>query len=152
MSHSMGATQMLFGMSQNLSYFQSRISFCSFFSPAIQLAHSSSPMLLSLVNYVPTLAKVFEFLNIYEIFPNNPKSNSLALVCDIVPNFCEYLEKMIADLNPQDNDKMAVSRFVWMYPAGGSLKSIVHMTQMYLAKSFQRFDFGDKTSNLKAYQ
>ena len=151
LAHSMGASQMLYAMSRNLEYFKDRISFCSFFSPAVLLSHSTSPMLLSIVNYVPTLAKVFEFLNMFEMFPNNPKSNTLAIICDIVPDFCHYLEKQSADLNPEYNDRQAASTFVWMYPAGASMKSIVHMSQIFKAQRYQRFDFGDKALNMIAY-
>jgi hypothetical protein len=87
---------------------------------------------------VEAIMYVSKLLGVYDIF--QPLSTSRVL-CGFIPDLCK-LGGMLSDTDLDVNDIDRTAVFFSKMPAGASIQSFEHFSQIHSAKKFQTFDYG----------
>jgi hypothetical protein len=128
----MGTTQAFYGLVHNLNYFKERWNLFVALAPPISLkGMSNSPVLKILIDEKTTniISKTFRKLKIYEVYPANFVNSGLfKTLCLVAPDICKLAESIMADTNPDLNNKIATQVYFGHYPSGSSLKTMEHFT------------------------
>lgn len=152
-THSMGSTAALFGMSMKPEFYSEKLSLFVALATPLTLKNISSP-LYKLIGKDPNSYFVYGAIKVFkvnEIFPSNWINNGIfRLVCSRVPSVCKLGDFLLADYDPNLNNPDAALNYFSHYPAGGSLKQVWHYVQCSNSGHFQRYDYG-KLTNLVMY-
>lgn len=150
----MGATQAMYGLTQNLTYFQKKWSLVTFLAPPITLrSMSDSPVLDFMSNevIVSMIVNSHKMIGSYEFEPANwANSGTFKVLCGLLYDICMISMSIIADNDPTLNNADAAKVYFAHYPSGSALKQAEHFTMIARAEKFIRYDYG-KAKNLLYY-
>ena len=139
--HSQGTSQMYAALSTENQWFEDRLALYASLGSVTRLDHMTSELLTLLISEADTAIPIFEDLGIYEMFPSDYLTKpSFVLVCGTLPWVCKFGNKLIADADPRVDSTLDARIYFGHFPSGSSLKCLIHYTQIYKAKKFQKYD------------
>ena len=106
MGHSMGTSQMFYGISSNQSYFKSKVNLFISAAPITRLDHTTNDLLQVFAGAVTLIGDTLYTFHIYDIFGSGSAMISGA-VCGIIPSFCKLMESFAIthDASLDDDDR-----------------------------------------------
>ena len=144
MGHSQGTSSMFSGLSTQNDWFKQRVSIFIALGSVSRLDHIPN-LFLRLTMQFPFAIKALKLLNINELLPNNfITRTTFTLLCGTAPTICKYAFKILADADPSVDSTEWARIYYGHYPGGASTKCIEHYSQMFNAKKFQNFDYGEE--------
>lgn len=148
--HSQGTTQMFCALSENLAFFKEHMNLFIALAPVVRVDGCSSGLLKKMSDN-DLIVKSFKKLKIYEMFPSKGKNNSAqAFFHKLLPDLGNLGVRMIADDDPKTINQAQLDSYMAHFPAGSSVKSVLHYKQLMVRKAFEHFDYGAE-ENLKRY-
>ena len=80
---------------------------------------------------------------VFELFPSKDKNNKFqSFFHKLAPELGNWGVKQIADDDPKLINQKQIDSYMAHFPAGSSLKSVLHFKQMMIKKQFEHFDYG----------
>eukprot|EP01024_Parvocaulis_polyphysoides_P008609 TRINITY_DN12569_c2_g1_i3.p1 TRINITY_DN12569_c2_g1~~TRINITY_DN12569_c2_g1_i3.p1 ORF type:complete len:483 (-),score=30.19 TRINITY_DN12569_c2_g1_i3:312-1760(-) len=142
--HSQGCLILLAALSRN-QFLQEKIAKVIMLAPAVFASHiQSSPFrLLADLN----MGQVFKEFGVRDFLPSMELLQLLtSFVCDGVPLECSNALFMLVGYDPKEMNNNMLSTYLNYYPAGTSVKNIIHWGQMVLYKGtdLRMYDYGQK--------
>lgn len=147
----MGCTAVLFAMSQDLQFYQNKVSYFGALAPPVISKYSQSIVFKLTCLVFDYIYDALTFFSMDEFLPSTWFSqNFIKLLCYLNPSVCNFVDAMFSDIDPSSNDKLAEKVFFGHFPSGSSLKAINHFAQISRSNVFQRYDYGSVV-NYKIY-
>lgn len=138
-------------LSLNQDYYADKVSIFLALGPVMKLTNSGSSLIQFFAANENLLIATANTLGIHEIFPANYlATGAMRLFCGIVPAICKFGVYLIADEDTtlDDSDRLLV--YLAHFPAGTSIRCLVHYGQILNANKFQQYDWGS-AANKKIY-
>jgi len=83
--------------------------------------------------------------------PSSLTNKMVRRICGTFPKFCNWYLKFMSDSHPEVNNAESIGKFLTHYPAGCSIKTLQHLTQLEGSCGFGYFDYGVE-ENWKRYK
>jgi pimeloyl-ACP methyl ester carboxylesterase len=146
--HSQGTTQMFAHLSEDVA-FADKLYVAIMFNPVASVIHQSSEILG--LGSKPGFAELATLFGISEILPASD-NNSMAYICTYFDYLCKGGLYLLADEDLNVDHYKRLDVVMNHYPAGTSLKDVIHWAQMVNLKqeALQKYNYGPE-ANFKAY-
>ena len=137
-AHSQGTSQMMITMTDNLEWWNQKVSIFVCLAGVSRLDHVGSS-LLKFLGGSPIVVNTIRALGIDEMFPNKYLQNeAFSLVCSTFHPIWDFFLEIISDDDTSVNNQERMGVFMGHYPAGASLKCFDHFAQMIRAKKIPK--------------
>ena len=97
------------------------------------------------------MAQTLAGLKKYEIFGKRWNDNK-ASVCKVLPFLCHTGTYFFVNSQSQFNDNERILMSESKFPAGSSVKQLLHFAQLIKDKEFKHYDYGSVNANFKEYR
>lgn len=132
--HSQGTTQMFCALSENLEFFKKRMNLFIALAPVAKVENCSSGIIKKTAE-TPTIEKMLKKFKVYEMMPSKGKNNTAqAFFAKLMPEFSNLGIKFLADDDPNTINQRQLDAYLAHFPAGSSLKTVLHFKQLMLKK------------------
>jgi hypothetical protein len=109
--------------------------------PVTQITNCGSPFFQNIATYYETFYNEWTFFKNWEFMPKNWFSTAEShYECGIVPWYCEWLETLFINTNPEADDPDRFMVYMDHQPNGSPTKSVLHYAQQMREKRFQVWD------------
>jgi lysosomal acid lipase/cholesteryl ester hydrolase len=140
---------MFYALQKHEDFWAERLNLFVALAPVTRLDHTTSLLFKYFAGLGGTLSSVLGVFGIYDMLGQS--SNwALKIICKPLPFVCEVGEGFFITQNPKIDDKTRFNDYMGHFPAGASVKSIDHYSQLITSKHLQEFDYGKK-GNLEHY-
>ncbi|KAK0162683.1 hypothetical protein PV327_006439 [Microctonus hyperodae] len=155
--HSMGGTVELVFLSE-LSEYNEKLNVAIAWAPVSLITHDVPGLINNFVfRYGNQLGKIFELLNVHEIFLRNLSTdndiiNKWLKFCNEphIRKVCVKLYEYIFGVNDlEELDFSLLERARRHYPQGTSVQTLSHYRQIIVSRQFRRYDYGSIGNKLK---
>lgn len=148
--HSQGCTLMFSGLIEKYDFYKNNIKLFVALAPVVRLNNLKSNLLKFIKK--TSIHRILKKIGIYEILPySKRKCNLLSYMQQNASSITNFFIKLISDSDSEKcNDKIALSKYLKIYPCGTSLKNLTHFIQIINSKKFQYYDYG-KNINSQIY-
>ncbi|XP_033217101.1 lipase 3-like [Belonocnema kinseyi] len=125
-------------------------------APIAFLANQKSPLLKLVVRFYSVMEWGSIYCNIHQWFPRNRlQARALGTFIRNSPDTfskscCTFWMYLVAGFGSNQLDKSMLPLIFGHFPAGASVKQIIHYSQLILSGGFRKFDHGP-TENLRRY-
>jgi pimeloyl-ACP methyl ester carboxylesterase len=137
--HSQGTAQLFAAYTLIPDYFTKKLNGFIALGPITNLNYLKSSFLQTMAEF--RLDTVFSVLGINEILPSPDSVHKFStLICEKIVSLCDGLLELLADSNPNVDDKERLLVFVSHFPSGASLKTLKHYARIIRNKKFLKFD------------
>ncbi|KAF2890401.1 hypothetical protein ILUMI_15772 [Ignelater luminosus] len=152
--HSQG-TASLFVLASLKPHYNNKIRLSVALSPLAYAAHIRSPITLFIANFWSLVEAFVHTTQFYEVLPSTPLFGLLAQIfCNDYSPFqnsiCAGIFYVAGGYSPDQLNTSLIPVIGSNTPSGSSMKQMQHYAQLYLSKSFRRYDYGGKI-NLEKY-
>ena len=152
-SFSQGTTATFAALARNRHLFEGKVTGYIAIAPVTTLKYSNSGMLMTLaeISYLGEVLNRYQYL---EVFNAESRSADSAVMvgsmCSFFPRLCQQTFNMLAEtrIDLCNPDKLDLYMQHWI--DSGSLKNLIHMSQIVQSGKFQRYDYG-LSLNLRKY-
>ncbi|XP_063237893.1 lipase 3-like [Bacillus rossius redtenbacheri] len=141
--HSMGATALLVACSERPLWCGSALRGLVLLAPGAFLSRGRSPVVRALLALHDRLWDVFYLSGQYEVLPSNRRVSRLIRMCDRSPavrRLCEVFYDVTLGRSYYGINKTVALTFLAHVPAGSSLYTVDHFTQIMKSGEFKRYD------------
>ena len=140
---------MFCALSENYEYFKQRMNVFVAYAPVVRV-DGIDAKLLTIVRDNKKVDKLMKKYGIYELTPLKKNNKSMAYLHKLFPEVSKLGIKLLSDDNPNELNQRSIESFLAHFPAGTSLKSVLHFKQMMINKRYEHFDYGSE-ENVKRY-
>ncbi len=140
-AHSQGTSQMFAGLSENISYYNSRINGFIALGPVTNLKYSSSFLLQFAIKL--HLDDLIKWLGFSELLRGPEYTDPLlGYFCKYLTKTCDGIVSLLADAVPNDDNQELFVNYMGHFPSGCSTKSLAHYAQINRRGEFVKYDYG----------
>jgi len=130
-------------LSLDEDYYKDKVSIFFALGPVMRLTNSASSLIQFFAHHEGIVVAACNTLGIHEMFPFNYMGNfAFRAICTVVPSLCEFGVYLVADEDTTLDDSDRLLDYLAHFPAGTSIKCLLHYGQILNAGLFQQYDYG----------
>lgn len=133
---------MFCALAENYGFFKDKLNLFIAFAPVVKIDGCTS----SIINMMKDSLRIemmFKRFAEHELMLLKPSSRTIPRLYKAFPALAKQGIKLISDDDPAEINHKSIESFLAHYPAGTSLKSILHFKQLMNRKEFEYFDYGE---------